>query len=160
MSAKKQIMISPEAALIGRATPILPSQLHAVNGTPINDNKPQELEEIIVGMGCFWGAERLFWQLDGVYSTSVGYSGGFTPNPTYEEVCTGKTGHTEVVRVLFDPTQVALQQLLSLFWENHNPTQGMQQGNDVVRNTALLFIRLPSLNSSRHYKARVTIRKP
>lgn len=131
MSAKKQIMISPEAALIGRATPILPSQLHAVNGTPINDNKPQELEEIIVGMGCFWGAERLFWQLDGVYSTSVGYSGGFTPNPTYEEVCTGKTGHTEVVRVLFDPTQVALQQLLSIFWENHNPTQGMQQGNDV-----------------------------
>ncbi|MGF1714819.1 peptide-methionine (S)-S-oxide reductase MsrA [Photobacterium chitinilyticum] len=131
MSEKKQIMVSPEAALIGRATPILPSQPHAVNGTPINDNKPQEVEEIIVGMGCFWGAERLFWQLDGVYSTSVGYSGGFTPNPTYEEVCTGKTGHTEVVRVLFAPAQIALQQLLCRFWESHNPTQGMQQGNDV-----------------------------
>lgn len=131
MSVNKQNMIAPEAALIGRATPILPSLPHAVNGTPIDDNKPQGLEEVIVGMGCFWGAERLFWQQPGVYSTSVGYSGGFTPNPTYEEVCTGKTGHTEVVRILFDPTQISLQQLLALFWENHDPTQGMQQGNDI-----------------------------
>lgn len=121
----------PEASLIGRATPIIPSQPHAVNGTVIDDTKPQGLEEVIVGMGCFWGAERLFWQQPGVYSTSVGYSGGFTPNPTYEEVCTGKTGHAEVVRILFDPNLISLQQLLRIFWENHDPTQGMRQGNDI-----------------------------
>lgn len=131
MSVDKQNMLASGAALIGRATPHLPSQAHAVNGTLINDNKPQGLEEIIIGMGCFWGTERLFWQQSGVYSTSVGYSGGFTPNPTYKEVCTGKTGHAEVVRILFDPALVTLQQLLVLFWENHDPTQGMQQGNDV-----------------------------
>ena len=131
MSVEKRSMFAPEAALIGRATPIIPSQPHAVNGTPINDNKPQGMEEIIVGMGCFWGAERLFWQQPGVYSSSVGYSGGFTPNPRYEEVCTGKTGHAEVVRILFDPNLISLQQLLTLFWENHDPTQGMRQGNDI-----------------------------
>ena len=131
MSAEKHHQIAPEAALIGRATPIIPSQPHAVNGTPVNDHKPKGLEEVIFGMGCFWGAERLFWQQPGVYSTSVGYSGGLTPNPTYEEVCTGKTGHAEVVRILFDPDLISLQQLLTLFWENHDPTQGMKQGNDI-----------------------------
>ncbi|WP_299019291.1 peptide-methionine (S)-S-oxide reductase MsrA [uncultured Photobacterium sp.] len=130
MSTKKTMMITPEVALIGRATPILPTQVHAVNGTLLSDDKPEGIEEIIIGMGCFWGAERLFWQQHGVYSTSVGYSGGFTPNPTYQEVCTGKTGHTEVVRVLFEPSEVSLKELLSLFWENHDPTQGMRQGND------------------------------
>ncbi|UXI01028.1 peptide-methionine (S)-S-oxide reductase MsrA [Photobacterium sp. TY1-4] len=131
MSVTKQQMIAPEAALIGRATPIIPSVPHAVNGTPLDDMLPAGLDSIILGMGCFWGAERLFWQLPGVYSTSVGYSGGFTPNPTYEEVCTGKTGHAEVVRVLFDPQQISLETLLTKFWENHDPTQGMQQGNDI-----------------------------
>lgn len=131
MSVEKHTTFAPQAALIGRATPIIPSLPHAVNGTTIDDTKPEGLEEIIVGMGCFWGAERLFWQQPGVYSTSVGYSGGFTPNPTYEEVCTGKTGHAEVVRILFDPKRISLQQLLTLFWENHDPTQGMRQGNDI-----------------------------
>ncbi|MGR5148284.1 peptide-methionine (S)-S-oxide reductase MsrA [Photobacterium alginatilyticum] len=159
MSAKKQVMISPEAALIGRATPILPSLPHAVNGTPINDHKPEGLEELIVGMGCFWGAERLFWQLDGVYSTSVGYSGGVTPNPSYEEVCTGKTGHTEVVRILFDPVQIPLKQLFAQFWENHDPTQGMQQGNDIgTQYRSVIYTTSPSqldqaLQSKEHYQA-------
>ncbi|ELR63213.1 Peptide methionine sulfoxide reductase MsrA [Photobacterium marinum] len=130
-STRKITLIAPEVALIGRATPILPTLPHAVNGTQLSDHKPEGVEEIIVGMGCFWGAERLFWQQPGVYSTSVGYSGGFTPNPTYQEVCTGKTGHTEVVRVLFKPKEMALEQLLALFWENHDPTQGMRQGNDI-----------------------------
>lgn len=131
MSATKQQVIASETALIGRATPIIPSEPHAVNGTPLDDNIPAGLDSIILGMGCFWGAERLFWQLPGVYSTSVGYSGGFTPNPTYEEVCSGKTGHAEVVRVLFDPKTISLEALLTKFWENHDPTQGMQQGNDI-----------------------------
>ncbi|MCW8330284.1 peptide-methionine (S)-S-oxide reductase MsrA [Photobacterium sp. SDRW27] len=131
MSVERQNNTTSDVALIGRATPYFPSQVHAVNGTLLDDNKPEGLEEIFVGMGCFWGAERLFWQQAGVYSTSVGYSGGFTPNPTYKEVCTGKTGHAEVVRVLYDPTLITLQQLLTLFWENHDPTQGMQQGNDI-----------------------------
>lgn len=130
-STRKTTLIAPEVALIGRATPILPTLPHAVNGTQLSDHKPEGVEEIIVGMGCFWGAERLFWQQPGVYSTSVGYSGGFTPNPTYQEVYTGKTGHTEVVRVLFKPKEMALEQLLALFWENHDPTQGMRQGNDI-----------------------------
>lgn len=130
-STRKTTLIAPEVALIGRATPILPTLPHAVNGTQLSDHKPEGVEEIIVGMGCFWGAERLFWQQPGVYSTSVGYSGGFTPNPTYQEVCTGKTGHTEVVRVLFKPKEMTLEQLLALFWENHDPTQGMKQGNDI-----------------------------
>ncbi|PSW15164.1 peptide-methionine (S)-S-oxide reductase MsrA [Photobacterium sanctipauli] len=130
MSSTKTELPNAETALIGRATPIIPSGPHAVNGTPLNDSVPDGLEEIIVGMGCFWGAERLFWKQHGVYSTAVGYCGGFTPNPTYEEVCSGKTGHTEVVRVIFDPQISSLDQILTLFWENHDPTQGMRQGND------------------------------
>ena len=104
---------------------------HAVLGTPLEPPFPADLEVIYVGMGCFWGAERKFWQIPGVYSTSVGYAGGYTPNANYEEACSGRTGHAEVVLVVFDPAQVTYQQLLQVFWENHDPTQGMRQGNDV-----------------------------
>ncbi|MEZ8095142.1 peptide-methionine (S)-S-oxide reductase MsrA [Photobacterium swingsii] len=130
MALTKQTMISQDAALIGRATAIKLSHPHTVLGTPLNDDIPAGCDSLIVGMGCFWGAERLFWQQDGIYSTAVGYCGGFTPNPSYDEVCSGKTGHTEVVRIIFDPEIISLHQLLALFWENHNPTQGMKQGND------------------------------
>ncbi|MGF1700708.1 peptide-methionine (S)-S-oxide reductase MsrA [Photobacterium makurazakiensis] len=130
MPNSKSTLPNADSALIGRATPIIPSVLHAINNTPLNDMIPDGFEEIMFGMGCFWGAERLFWQQPGVYSTAVGYSGGFTPNPSYEEVCSGKTGHTEVVRVIYNPIELSISKLLTLFWENHNPTQGMRQGND------------------------------
>ncbi|MGF1681976.1 peptide-methionine (S)-S-oxide reductase MsrA [Photobacterium minamisatsumaniensis] len=130
MANSKSTLPNADSALIGRATPITPSALHAINSTPLNDTIPDGFEEIMFGMGCFWGAERLFWQQPGTYSTAVGYSGGFTPNPSYEEVCSGKTGHTEVVRVIYNPVEVSISKLLTLFWENHNPTQGMRQGND------------------------------
>ncbi len=106
-------------------------QTHAVNGNRIQAPFPDGLRQAVFGLGCFWGAERKFWQQPGVYSTAVGYAGGFTPYPTYEETCTGRTGHTEVVLVVYDPDQVSYDQLLALFWESHNPTQGMRQGNDV-----------------------------
>lgn len=131
MSSDKLNMPTAETALIGRATPILPTSAHAVNSTELDDIIPAGHEVLTVGMGCFWGAERLFWKQPGVYSTAVGYSGGLTPNPTYEEVCTGKTGHAEVVRIIFDPVVISLDELLTLFWENHDPTQGMRQGNDM-----------------------------
>lgn len=131
MSSSKQTLPTESQALIGRATPIVPSLPHAVNGTPLNDEIPQGMEVLTVGMGCFWGAERLFWKQTGIYSTAVGYSGGLTPNPSYKEVCTGLTGHNEVVRVTFNPQQISLGALLTLFWESHDPTQGMRQGNDV-----------------------------
>ncbi|MBD8512602.1 peptide-methionine (S)-S-oxide reductase MsrA [Photobacterium sp. CAU 1568] len=127
----KQQIISPEAALPGRSTPVIPSEIHAIFGTRIDAAVPDGMEEIVLGMGCFWGAERLFWKQPGVINTAVGYSGGFTPNSTYQEVCTGQTGHTEVVRVIFDPTQTTLDKLLAQFWESHDPTQGMRQGNDI-----------------------------
>jgi peptide-methionine (S)-S-oxide reductase len=104
---------------------------HTVLGTPMRGPWPQGLEVAVFGMGCFWGAERIFWKLDGVYSTAAGYAGGYTPNPTYEEVCSGGTGHTEAVQVVYDPKKVSYDQLLKVFWENHDPTQGMRQGNDV-----------------------------
>ena len=104
---------------------------HAVLGTPLKPPFPEGLVQAVVGMGCFWGAERVFWQAPGVYTTAVGYAGGFTPNPTYEEVCGGRTGHTEAVLVVFDPTKTSYEEILRLFWENHDPTQGMRQGNDV-----------------------------
>ncbi|MEF1290642.1 peptide-methionine (S)-S-oxide reductase MsrA [Vibrio sp. M260118] len=127
----KQTMITAQQALPGRETPLVIDDVHFVNQSSLSAEPKQGHSKILLGMGCFWGAERLFWQLDGVVSTSVGYAGGFTPNPTYEEVCTGQTGHTEVVRVIFDPSVISLEQLLHAFWEKHNPTQGMQQGNDL-----------------------------
>jgi len=118
-------------ALAGRATPILEPKPHAVLGTPIVPPFPDGMQRILLGLGCFWGAERLFWTCPGVWTTSVGYAGGFTPNATYQEVCSGGTGHTEAVEVVFDPEKVSLAALLRIFWESHDPTQGMRQGNDI-----------------------------
>ena len=131
MLFKKVEMPSPEAALPGREMSMPVRGVHAVNGNRTGAPFPEHLEQAMFGLGCFWGAERKFWQVPGVYSTAVGYSAGFTPNPTYEEVCTGRTGHNEVVLVVFDPTVVSFEQLLTVFWEAHDPTQGMRQGNDV-----------------------------
>jgi peptide-methionine (S)-S-oxide reductase len=118
-------------ALPGRDAPIVPPARHEVLGTPLAPPFPDGYEQLVVGMGCFWGAERVFWRAPGVYTTAVGYAGGFTPNPTYEEVCSGRTGHTEVVLVVWDPAATSREEMLRLFWENHDPTQGMRQGNDV-----------------------------
>ncbi len=118
-------------ALPGRSRPMPVPERHFVNGNPIEEPFPDGMQRAQFGLGCFWGAERKFWQTDGVYSTAVGYAGGTTPNPTYEEVCSGLTGHTEVVLVVFDPALVSFQHLLGVFWEAHDPTQGMRQGNDV-----------------------------
>ncbi len=118
-------------ALPGRGQPIHTAQSHFVNGRPLKGPWPEEMEEAVFAMGCFWGVERIFWKLPGVYVTAVGYVAGITPNPTYEEVCGGRTGHTEAVRVVFDPRQVTYEQLLKAFWEGHDPTQGMRQGADV-----------------------------
>ena len=126
----KTKMVAPEAALAGRETAIEVPGTHAVNGRPLAGPFPDDAEQLWVGMGCFWGAERVFWQREGVWVTSVGYSAGFTPNPTYEEVCSGGTGHNEVVRVVYRPSEVSTEDLLRLFWESHDPTQGMRQGND------------------------------
>jgi peptide-methionine (S)-S-oxide reductase len=130
-SSRKSQMIDPERALPGRDAPMPVPARHEVLGTPIAPPFPEGFEQIVVGMGCFWGAERVFWQADGVYTTAVGYAGGFTPNPTYEEVCSAGTGHTEVVLAVFDPGATSFDAMLKLFWENHDPTQGMRQGNDV-----------------------------
>lgn len=124
-------MPSPEEALPGRDEPMPVPTQHYVNGNSLKPPYPEGMEMAMFGMGCFWGAERVFWQQEGVYSTAVGYAGGYTPNPNYREVCTGKTGHNEVVRVVYDPKVISYAQLLKIFWENHNPTQGMRQGNDV-----------------------------
>ena len=128
---EKTKMIAPERALKGRDREMRVADRHTVLGTPLTGPFPEGLEQIVVGMGCFWGAERVFWQAPGVYTTAVGYAGGYTPNPTYEEVCSGSTGHVEVVLVVFDPAKTSHGEMLRLFWENHNPTQGMRQGNDV-----------------------------
>ena len=127
---KKTEMVSPDAALPGRPDPIATAQTHHVTGRPLTLDVPPGHEVAIFGMGCFWGVERVFWPLPGVWLTMVGYGGGVTPNPTYEETCTGKTGHTELVRVTFDPGVIGFDALLKLFWESHDPTQGMRQGND------------------------------
>ncbi|HEX4766685.1 MAG TPA: peptide-methionine (S)-S-oxide reductase MsrA [Lichenihabitans sp.] len=129
---KKATLPSAAEALPGRSTPMPTSERHLVKGVPLKGPHPEGLEVAYFGMGCFWGAERLFWQAGpGVYSTAVGYAGGVTPNPTYEETCTGMTGHAEIVQVVFDPAKIAYAQLLKIFWESHDPTQGMRQGNDV-----------------------------
>jgi peptide-methionine (S)-S-oxide reductase len=124
-------MVAPDRALAGRSSTMPLHDKHYVLGTPLRPPYPEGLEVAVFGLGCFWGAEKLFWNLDGVYSTAAGYAGGFTPNPTYEEVCSAKTGHAEVVQVVFDPAKISYAELLKIFWEAHDPTQGMRQGNDV-----------------------------
>src|ERR1700686_1293226 len=129
---KTPALPSATEALPGRAKPIATAVSHFVNGHRLQPPYPAGLEQAVFGLGCFWGAERMFWQLgDGIYTTAAGYAGGHTANPTYEEVCSGRTGHTEVVLVVFDPQKISYEKLLKTFWENHNPTQGMRQGNDV-----------------------------
>ena len=129
---KPVAMVTAADALPGRTTPIPTASIHYVNGSKLLPPYPEGLEQAVFALGCFWGAERKFWELgDGIHTTAVGYAGGFTPNPTYEETCSGLTGHTEVVLVVFDPNKVSYEQLLKTFWENHDPTQGMRQGNDV-----------------------------
>tara|TARA_B100001996_G_scaffold370011_1_gene344014 strand:+ start:268 stop:900 length:633 start_codon:yes stop_codon:yes gene_type:complete len=133
MSFRQKLLNIPEIedSLPGRSTPISISGVHALNGKMITSPFSEEMGSLVVGMGCFWGAERVFWQLDGVWVTAVGYSGGHTPNPTYEEVCSGLTGHAEVVLVVFQKELLDLEDLLKIFWESHDPTQGMRQGNDI-----------------------------
>jgi peptide-methionine (S)-S-oxide reductase len=128
---KKSALPTPDEALTGRAEAMPVPDQHFVNGNPLKPPFPAGLETAVFGLGCFWGAERKFWQLKGVYSTAVGYAAGITPNPTYQEVCSGMTGHNEVVLVVFDPKVVSYETILKTFWESHNPTQGMRQGNDV-----------------------------
>ena len=128
---EKTKMIEPDRALAGRNDEMPVPDRHTVLGTPIKPPFPDGIETAVFGMGCFWGAERMFWQADGVYTTAVGYAGGYTPNATYEEVCSGSTGHTEVVLVAFDTDKTSYERMLQIFWEGHDPTQGMRQGNDV-----------------------------
>ena len=128
---KKHAMPTPETALPGRSESMPAPEAHFVNGNPLCGPFPAHLEQAIFGMGCFWGVERKFWQLEGVFSTAAGYAAGLTPNPSYQEVCSGHTGHNEVVLVVFDPAKVGYEELLKVFWEGHDPTQGMRQGNDM-----------------------------
>lgn len=130
LSGKKSRMPTAEEALPGRSEAMAVPPRHAVSGHPMTPPFPAGLEQAIFGLGCFWGAERKFWQIPGVWTTAVGYAGGYTANPTYQEVCSGRTGHTEVVLVVFDPAQISYERLLQVFWESHDPTQGMRQGND------------------------------
>jgi peptide-methionine (S)-S-oxide reductase len=128
---RKMEMVTPDRALPGRATPLPTAATHFLSGIPLKSPVPAGMEEAMFGMGCFWGVERKFWNTEGVWLSMVGYAGGFTPNPTYQETCTQLTGHNEVVRVIFDPAVVSYEALLQLFWEGHDPTQGMRQGNDI-----------------------------
>ncbi len=159
---KKTSMPAAAEALPGRSTPLAVPQQHFVNGHRIVPPFPAGLREAVFGLGCFWGAERLFWQLPGVYSTAVGYAGGFTPNPTYEEVCSGLTGHAEVVRVIYDPEKIDYEDLLKTFWESHDPTQGMRQQNDVgTQYRSVIYTtdaeqRQAAEESRRAYQARLT----
>ena len=127
----KTQLVTPDAALPGRADSMPVPPQHHVSSRTLGPDFPEGIETAIFGMGCFWGSEEMYWEIPGVYSTAVGYSGGYTPNPTYEETCTGRTGHTEVVLVAYDPEQVSFEALLKVFWENHDPTSGMRQGNDI-----------------------------
>src|SRR6266481_5300856 len=160
---KKAVMPTASNSLPGRATALeVVPERHFVNGHRIVPPFPANMRETVFGMGCFWGAERLFWQLPGVSSTAVGYAGGFTPHPTYEEVCTGQTGHAEVVRVVYDPQKVDYEDLLKVFWESHDPTQGMRQGNDVgTQYRSAIYLSDPKQRASaeasqRAYQARLT----
>jgi peptide-methionine (S)-S-oxide reductase len=159
---RKSTMPAADTALPGRSTPLAVPETHFVNGHRIVPPFPAGLREAMFALGCFWGAEKLFWQLPGVYSTAVGYAGGFTPNPTYQEVCSGDTGHAEVVRVIYDPRVISYQELLKAFWESHDPTQGMRQGNDVgtqYRSAIYTFDkeqRAAAEESKRLYQARLT----
>ncbi|MCY4162946.1 MAG: peptide-methionine (S)-S-oxide reductase MsrA [bacterium] len=129
--SKKTAMVAAEDALVGRDSEMVVPEAHFVTGNRLKPPFPANIEQIMVAMGCFWGAERVYWQAPGVFTTAVGYVAGFTPNPTYEEVCSGLTGHTEAVLVVFDPDVSSYEEMLAVFWQNHNPTQGMRQGNDV-----------------------------
>jgi peptide-methionine (S)-S-oxide reductase len=155
-------MPSRNEALAGRGAPLKVPNKHFVNGHRIVAPFPAGLREAVFGMGCFWGAERLFWELSGVYSTAVGYAGGFTPNATYEEVCSGSTGHTEVVQVIYDPEKLDYEDLLKVFWESHDPTQGMRQGNDVgTQYRSAIYVldaeqKQAAEESKRRYQARLT----
>jgi peptide-methionine (S)-S-oxide reductase len=159
---RKSTMPAPQAALPGRSTPLEVPETHFVNKHRIVPPFPAGLREAIFGLGCFWGAEKHFWQLPGVYSTAVGYAGGFTPNPSYEEVCSGDTGHAEVVRVIYDPHKISYAELLKQFWEAHDPTQGMRQGNDLgTQYRSAIFAldaeqRAAAEESKRIYQARLT----
>jgi peptide-methionine (S)-S-oxide reductase len=159
---KTQTLPTEEAALRGRSTPMRIPETHFVNDHRIVPPFPAGLREALFAMGCFWGAERLFWQLPGVYATAVGYAGGFTANPTYQEVCSGQTGHAEVVRVIYDPQKISYQELLRVFWESHDPTQGMRQGNDVgTQYRSAIYVLDPQQRdaaeeSKRAYQARLT----
>jgi peptide-methionine (S)-S-oxide reductase len=160
--SRKTVMPTAKDALPGRAQALSVPQTHFVNGHRLVPPFPAGLREAVFGMGCFWGVERLFWQLRGVHSTAVGYAGGFTPNPTYEEVCTGDTGHAEVVRVIFDPAKIGYEDLLKAFWESHDPTQGMRQGNDIgTQYRSAIYLTDKSQRdtaevSARAYQARLT----
>lgn len=157
-SSKKMMLPTPEMALKGRSSPMEITQKHFVNGNPIVPPFPDFLQQASFAMGCFWGAERKFWQQTGVFSTAVGYAGGYTPNPTYDELCTGMTGHTEVVKVIFDPQIISYEKLLEVFWQAHNPTQGMRQGNDVgtqYRSAIYTYSdeqQLAAISSKQHYQ--------
>jgi len=129
-ASKPMTIVTPDQALPGRAAPIPTAQVHFLSGLPLKSPVPDGMEQALFGMGCFWGVERIFWQLPGVWLSMVGYAAGHTPNPTYQEVCTGMTGHNEVVRLIWDPAVTSYENLLQTFWENHDPTQGMRQGND------------------------------
>jgi peptide-methionine (S)-S-oxide reductase len=155
----------PEDCLPGRTTAMPTSSVHYVNGNPIKPPFPPQMHTILFGMGCFWGAERLFWQVPGVYTTAAGYSGGTTPNPTYEETCTSMTGHTEAVLVVFDPALTSLETLFKVFWENHDPTQYMGQGNDIgSQYRTAIFTTTPeqleaAMRSRQAYQAKLTTSK-
>jgi len=131
LNRRKMDMVRPEDALPGRSTPLPTAERHFLSGLPLKSPVPDGMAEAMFGMGCFWGVERKFWELDGVWLTMAGYAGGYTPNPTYKETCTQATGHNEVVRVIYDPALISYEALLKLFWEGHDPTQGMRQGNDM-----------------------------
>lgn len=162
MLEKKTKMPTPEEALPGRAQVMPVGEKHFVNGHPLKPPFPENTQTALFGLGCFWGAERKFWQVAGVYTTAVGYAAGYTPNPTYEEVCSAMTGHNEVVLVVFDPAMVSYEQLLAVFWEAHDPTQGMRQGNDIgTQYRSGIYVydqtqKAAANNSKQHYQEKLS----